>query len=61
MAEADAELRGAVAGLTRPARRAALAAAARPSVLRRTWSAVCDELVAHYCEVIGTPAPRLAA
>jgi len=56
VAAADAELRGAVLALTDPALRARLAAAARPSVLRRTWSAVCDELVAHYCEVIGASA-----
>jgi phosphatidylinositol alpha 1,6-mannosyltransferase len=52
VAEADAALRGAVMAMTDPALRARLAAAARPSVLRRTWSAVCDELVAHYSEVI---------
>ncbi len=59
---ADAELRDAVAGLVAdPARRAAFGAAARQSVLRRTWTAVGDELVAHYTQVVGTPAPRLAA
>jgi phosphatidylinositol alpha 1,6-mannosyltransferase len=56
VAEADAALRGAVVALTDPALRARLAAAARPSVLRRTWSTVCDELVAHYGEVIGASA-----
>ncbi|MCO1655268.1 glycosyltransferase family 4 protein [Pseudonocardia humida] len=56
VAAADAELRGAVLALTDPVLRARLAAAARPSVLRRTWSTVCDELVAHYCEVIGASA-----
>jgi phosphatidylinositol alpha 1,6-mannosyltransferase len=55
-ARADAELRSAVLALTDPALRARMAATARPSVLRNTWSTVCDELLAHYAEVIGTPA-----
>jgi phosphatidylinositol alpha 1,6-mannosyltransferase len=45
-----------VLALTDPALRARMAATARPSVLRNTWSTVCDELLAHYAEVIGTPA-----
>jgi phosphatidylinositol alpha 1,6-mannosyltransferase len=53
---ADAQLRAAVAALTDPALRARFAAAARPSVLRRTWSAMCDELLVHYAEVIETAA-----
>lgn len=55
-ARADAELRAAVLALTDPALRARMGAAARPSVLRRTWSAVGDELLAHYAEVIGAAA-----
>jgi len=50
---ADATLRAAVAALTDPALRRRFGAAARQSVLRRTWSAVCDELVVHYAEVLG--------
>ena len=53
---ADATLRAAVAALTDPALRRRFGAAARQSVLRRTWSAVCDELVVHYSEVLGRPA-----
>lgn len=49
---ADAQLRAAVASLCDPQRRAAFGAAARRSVLRRTWSSVCDELLAHYAEVV---------
>lgn len=39
-----------------------LAAAARASVLHRTWPAVCDELLEHYAAVTGLPAdaPRVA-
>jgi phosphatidylinositol alpha 1,6-mannosyltransferase len=53
---ADAELRAAVVALTDPATRARFGAAARQSVLRRTWSTVCDELLAHYADVIGATA-----
>ncbi|MGI5125875.1 glycosyltransferase family 4 protein [Pseudonocardia sp. CA-107938] len=53
---ADAKLRAAVAALTDPALRRRFGAAARQSVLRRTWSAVCDELVVHYAEVVGQQA-----
>ena len=52
---ADEKLRAAVAALADPALRRRFGAAARQSVLRRTWSAVCDELVVHYAEVLGQP------
>lgn len=39
-----------------PQLRARWGAAARRSVLRRTWPAVCDELLVHYAEVTGLPA-----
>lgn len=58
---ADAQLRAAVVALTDPAVRARFGAAARKSVLRRTWSAVCDELLAHYADVTGAVALRPAA
>ena len=53
---ADRELRAAVLALTDPGRRAAFGAAARQSVLRRTWTAVGDELLAHYTQVLRGPA-----
>lgn len=43
-----------VAALREPALRARFAAAARKSVLHRTWPAVCTELMGHYAEAIGT-------
>lgn len=49
---ADAQLRKAVQMLADPDVRARFGQAARRSVLRRTWSAVCDELVGHYSEVL---------
>ncbi|MDN5853814.1 MAG: glycosyltransferase family 1 protein [Actinomycetia bacterium] len=52
---ADEHLRAAVAALADPGLRCRFGAAARRSVLRRTWSAVCDELVVHYAEVLGRP------
>ena len=58
---ADEQLRAAVYALTDHARRERFGAAARQSVLRRTWSTVCDELLAHYAEVIGTAAVAPAA
>lgn len=58
---ADARLRAAVLALTDGPLRARFGAAARPSVLRRTWSVVGDELLAHYAEVIGATAVARAA
>ncbi|WP_218129696.1 glycosyltransferase family 4 protein [Pseudonocardia oroxyli] len=46
------DLRVAVDRLRDPALRAEYGSAARRSVLRRTWGAVCDELVCHYGEVL---------
>jgi phosphatidylinositol alpha 1,6-mannosyltransferase len=53
---ADAELRTAVRTLAEPALRRQFGTAARQSVLRRTWSTVGDELLAHYVEVMGATA-----
>lgn len=53
---ADAKLRAAVVALADPALRRRFGSAARQSVLRRTWSSVCDELLVHYSEVIGAAA-----
>ncbi|MEV0296802.1 glycosyltransferase family 1 protein [Nocardia sp. NPDC050710] len=46
-------LPSAVAALRDPDIRARFAAAARKSVLHRTWPAVCTELMGHYAEVTG--------
>jgi phosphatidylinositol alpha 1,6-mannosyltransferase len=52
-----AALRGAVRTLaSNPELRAHCGAAARHSVLGRTWPAVCDELVGHYAELTALPA-----
>jgi phosphatidylinositol alpha 1,6-mannosyltransferase len=49
-------LRRAVAVLANdPALRARYGAAARHSVLQRTWPAVCDELLGHYAQLTGLP------
>jgi phosphatidylinositol alpha 1,6-mannosyltransferase len=52
--EADRQLRAAVLALADGELRTRFAAAARRSVLRRTWSTVGDELVAHYNDVLDT-------
>jgi phosphatidylinositol alpha 1,6-mannosyltransferase len=57
---ADAQLRGAVLALTDGPTRLRYGAAARQSVLRRTWSTVCDELLVHYAEVVGAVGNRAA-
>ncbi|MFP5019707.1 glycosyltransferase family 4 protein [Pseudonocardia phyllosphaerae] len=59
---ADADLVEAVRALCEPVRNRAFGLAARQSVLRRTWTAVGDELLAHYNDVVRTgPADRTAA
>ncbi len=53
VAAADDRLRAAVAVLVDDAGlRRRFGSSARRSVLRRTWSTVCDELLAHYSDVI---------
>lgn len=47
-------LPGAVTTFHDPVLRARCATAARKSVLHRTWSAVCTELMGHYAELTGT-------
>lgn len=59
--EADRELVGAVTALCDPDRNRAFGTAARQSVLRRTWTAVGDELLAHYTQVLHAAPERLAA
>jgi phosphatidylinositol alpha 1,6-mannosyltransferase len=52
-----AGLRGAVRTLaSNPMLRTRCGAAARRSVLGRTWPAVCDQLLGHYAELTGLPA-----
>jgi phosphatidylinositol alpha 1,6-mannosyltransferase len=54
-----AAFRSAVSALADPELRRRAGLAARRSVLRRDWSTVCDELLAHYGEVLGAgPAGR---
>ncbi len=60
-AAADDTLRAAVATLLDDGTRARFGSAARRSVLRKTWTAVCDELVAHYAEVAMAGAQGRAA
>lgn len=48
-------LPSAVSALREPAVRARFSAAARKSVLHRTWPAICTELMGHYAEVTGMP------
>ena len=52
----DALCRAVVVLANDPALRARYGAAARHSVLRRTWPAVCDELLGHYAQLTGLPA-----
>lgn len=47
-------LPSAVSALHDPAVRKRFGAAARKSVLRRTWPAICAELMGHYAEVTGS-------
>lgn len=54
------DLRVAVDRLRDPELRAAFGSAARRSVLRRTWGAVCDELLCHYGEVVRANAMEAA-
>jgi phosphatidylinositol alpha 1,6-mannosyltransferase len=54
------DLRVAVDRLRDPALRAAYGSAARRSVLRRTWGAVCDELLCHYGDVMGVGVAQAA-
>jgi phosphatidylinositol alpha 1,6-mannosyltransferase len=51
-AGADARLRDAVITLLDDGTGPRFGSAARRSVLRKTWSTVCDELLAHYAETI---------
>ena len=60
-AEHGHPLRAAVRTLEDPALRARFGGAARQSVLRRTWPAVCNELLGHYAEVTGLPVEQTRA
>ncbi|MFF3567031.1 glycosyltransferase family 4 protein [Nocardia jiangxiensis] len=53
-------LPSAVAALQDPGHRARFAAAARKSVLHRTWPAICTELMGHYADVLGTTAQDIS-
>ncbi|MBW4715887.1 glycosyltransferase family 4 protein [Saccharothrix obliqua] len=56
----EEEMRAAVLALRDPLRRKRYGLAARRWVRGRTWSAVCDELLGHYAEVIGWGERRVA-
>ena len=58
---ADAALKDAVLTLRDDGLRVRFGAVARTSVLRRTWSRIGDELLAHYAEVLDRGAPAAAA
>ena len=58
---ADAQLRSAVSALRDDRLRARFGAAARTSVLRRTWTTVGDEPLVHYADVIAAADPARAA
>jgi phosphatidylinositol alpha 1,6-mannosyltransferase len=56
--EFEAQLPGAVMHLIQA--RSHYSAAARRSVLQRTWPAICDELLGHYEAVLGVPQVKVA-
>lgn len=58
VAEFEARLNGAVDHLLAERQRYSLAA--RRSVLNRTWPAICEQLLGHYEEVMGTRAAKAA-
>ncbi|MFR9731401.1 glycosyltransferase family 4 protein [Saccharopolyspora sp. MS10] len=54
-------LRASVEALRDPELRARFGAAARDAVARRTWPALCEQLIGHYAEVIGGAAADRSA